>query len=68
MTPEPVELHWLVEEAVSRFLAGDGKNPVNVELAEDLPLALADRLRVVQVLGNLLSNAAGYSPMDRPSW
>ena len=64
--PEPTEVRALVDEAVSRFVSGGAKNPVNVELAEDLPLALADRLRVVQVLGNLLSNAAGYSPDGSP--
>ena len=66
VAPEPSELHTLVEEAVSRFLAGDARNPVNIELAEDLPLVLADKLRIVQVLGNLLSNAAGYSPEGSP--
>ena len=42
------------------------KHPLSVELAEDLPLVLADKLRVAQVLGNLLSNAAGYSPEGSP--
>ncbi len=37
-----------------------------MELAEDLPLVLADKLRVLQVLGNLLSNAAAYSPEGSP--
>ena len=66
VAPEPVGLHTLVEAAVGRFQAGDGRHPVEVELAQDLPLVLADRLRVVQVLGNLLSNAAGYSPEGSP--
>ena len=56
--PEPSELPALVDEAESRFLAGDNGNPLKVELA--------DRRRVVQVLGNLLSNAAGYSPDGSP--
>ena len=68
VVPEPTELPTLVEEAMGRFLAGDGRNPLEVELAEDLPMVMADRRRVVQVLGNLLSNAAGYSPRGRPSW
>ena len=33
-----------------------------MRLAEDLPLVLADRRRIVQVIGNLLSNAAQQSP------
>ena len=66
VAPEPSDLHTLVAESVSRFLAGDDRNPVNIELAEDLPMVMADRRRVVQVLGNLLSNAAGYSPEGSP--
>ena len=64
--PEPVEARALVEDAVSRFLAGDDRNPLEVELADDLPMVMADRRRIVQALGNLLSNAAGYSPEGSP--
>jgi len=64
--PEPSDLQTLVDEAVSRFLALDAGNPLEMELADDLPLVLADRRRIVQVLGNLLSNAAGYSPEGSP--
>ena len=66
VAPEPSELPALVEEAAGRFRAGGAKHPLSVELAEDLPLVLADKLRVLQVLGNLLSNAAGYSPEGSP--
>ena len=66
VAPEPSELPALVEEAVGRFRAGGEKHPLSVDLAEDLPLVLADKLRVVQVLGNLLSNAAAYSPEGSP--
>ena len=64
--PEPTDIQALVEEAASRFRSGEARNPLQVELAEDLPLALADRRRVAQVLDNLLSNAAGYSPEGSP--
>ena len=37
-----------------------------MELADDLPLVMADRRRIVQVLSNLLSNAASYSPDGLP--
>ena len=66
VTPEPAELQTLVDEAADRFRSGDAKHPLEVELAEDLPLVMADRLRVVQVLGNLVSNAAGHSPDGSP--
>ena len=64
--PEPSDVRVLVEEAGSRFQSGDARNPLRVELAEDLPMVMADRRRVVQVLGNLLSNAAAYSPEGSP--
>ena len=64
--PEPSYLHPLVEEAGGRFRSADARNPLEVELAEDLPQVMADRRRIVQVLGNLLSNAAGYSPGGSP--
>ena len=66
VAPEPSELPALVEEAAGRFTAGGERHPLSVELPEDLPLVLADKLRVVQVLGNLLSNAAAYSPEGSP--
>ena len=66
VAPEPSDLHTLVAEAVNRFRAGDDRNPLEVEPAEDLPMVMADRRRIVQVLSNLLSNAAGYSPEGSP--
>ena len=35
---------------------------LQIELASDLPLVMADKRRIIQVLSNLLSNASGYSP------
>ena len=64
--PEPSDVRALVEEAGARFQSGDARNPLHVELAEYLPMVLADRRRVVQVLSNLFSNAAGYSPEGSP--
>ena len=64
--PEPSDLRPLVEEAGGRFRSADARNPLEVELAEGLPLVMADRRRIAQVLGNLLSNAAGYSPEGSP--
>ena len=66
VAPEPSDIRALVEEAGARFQSGDARNSLHLELAEYLPMVLADRRRVVQVLGNLLSNAAGYSPEGSP--
>ncbi len=60
--PEPVETALLVDRAKSTFLSGLGRNNLNIDLALDLPLVMADRRRIVQVISNLLSNAARHSP------
>ena len=60
--PEPAEVAALVERARSAFPGSGGGNSLAVDLAPDLPLVAADRRRIVQVLGNLLSNAARHSP------
>ena len=61
VSPEPVEVTVLVDEARSRFQSGGGRNNLQIDLPPDLPRVLADRRRVVQVLNNLLSNAARHS-------
>ena len=61
VSPEPVEVAALVDRARSAFGSAGGRHSVAVDLEPDLPLVLADRRRVVQVLGNLLSNAARNS-------
>ena len=62
VSPEPVEVASLIDQARSTFVTGAGKQHLNIDLPEDLPRVMADRARIVQVLGNLLSNAARYSP------
>ena len=62
VAPEPSEPGVLVEEARSTFLSAGGRNNLRIDLPQDLPIVLADRRRVVQVLGNLLANAARHSP------
>ena len=66
VAPEPSDIRMLIDEAGVRFQSGDPVNPLHLELAEDLPMVLADRRRIIQVLGNLLSNAAGFSPEGSP--
>ena len=66
VSPEPVEVRALLEEARTTFLGGGGAHPVVVNLPPDLPRVMADRRRVVQVLNNLIHNAAQHSPESRP--
>ena len=60
--PEPTDVGILISEARSGFRSGGGKHNIEIDLAPDLPWVMADRLRMVQVLGNLLTNAARQSP------
>ena len=66
VAPEPTEVGELVEEARTAFLSGDGRHAVHIDLPADLPRVMADRRRIVQVLDNLLANAARYSPESTP--
>ena len=61
VTPEPAEVAVLVDEARNTFLSGGGRDNVSIDLETTLPWVMADKRRIVQVLGNLLSNAARYS-------
>ena len=66
VSPEPVEVAVLVDRARNTFLSAGGRNELDIDLAPDLPLVMADRRRIVQVIGNLLSNAARHSPESSP--
>ena len=66
VAPEPSDLRQLAEDARSRFAGAGGAHAVELELPANLPQVMADRTRAVQVLGNLLSNAARSSPADAP--
>ena len=66
VTPEPAEIASLVDQARNTFLSAGGRDHLDIDLPADLPLVMADRRRVVQVLCNLLSNAARYSPEASP--
>ena len=64
VSPEPAEPMTLVDRARNAFSGAGGCQPLEIEVAANLPLVLADRRRVAQVLGNLLSNAARHSPPE----
>ena len=62
VTPGPADVADMVDEARNRVLSGYGSYKLHVDLTPDLPPVVADRRRIVQVISNLLSNAARYSP------
>ena len=64
--PEPAAVAGLVERARNTFLSGGGRHSVLIDLPPDLPRAVADRRRIVQVLNNLFSNASRHAPESSP--
>ena len=52
----------LVDRARNTFLSGGARHSVLIDLPPDLPRAMADRRRIVQVLNNLFSNASRHAP------
>ena len=66
VAPGPADVTRLVDEARRTFLStgastGAG-NDLHIDLPPDMPWVVADHRRIVQVLDNLLSNAARHSP------
>ena len=66
VAPEPADVAALVDEARNTYLSGGGRHTVLIDLPPELPRAMADRRRIVQVLNNLLANAARHSPESLP--
>ncbi len=64
--PEPSEVAALVDRARNTFLSGGARHALHIDLPPELPPVMADRERIVQVLNNLLSNAARHSPESSP--
>ena len=66
VAPEPSNVAALVDRARTTFLSGGGRHAVLIDLPPDLPRAMADSERIVQVLNNLFSNAARHAPASSP--
>ena len=66
VAPEPTDVAELMERARNTFLGGGGRHGVVLDLPAGLPLAMADRRRIVQVLNNLFANAARHAPESSP--
>ena len=61
VVPEPSDTATLVDEARIMFLSSGRRNRIHIDIPPDLPQIMSDRRRIVQVLSNLLSNAAQHS-------
>ena len=66
VTPVPADVAELVEQARNALQNAGATHTVLVDLPQDLPWVLADGPRIVQVLNNLLTNAARHSPGSSP--
>ena len=66
VAPEPVDLIYPLDDARSAFLRGGGRNPIEMEVAPDMPPVSVDRQRIAQTLNNLLSNASRHSDDSAP--
>ncbi len=66
VSPEPTNVAVLIDEACNTFQSGGDQHQIDIRLSPDLPWVMADRLRLVQVMGNLLTNAARNSPGNSP--
>ena len=66
VAPERAEVADLADRARTTFVSGGARHRIVVDLPPDLPRVMADRERVVQVLNNLLGNAARHSSASLP--
>lgn len=66
LTPEPVSMQALLENAVASFRHRAGELNCAIDIAGPLPSLVSDRLALEQVFGNLLDNAIKYLDPARP--
>ncbi len=62
VSPAPTDLAVLESDVENVFRLAGHPHTLCISFPADLPWAMADRYRIVQVLGNLLTNAARHSP------
>ena len=61
VAPEPSDIASLVEEAKNTFMSAGRNYSISIQIPPNLPQVMTDRRRIIQVLNNLLSNAARHS-------
>ena len=62
LSPVPVARYVQETVAAMRPQVDSRRHQLSLDLPADLPAALADRTRLVQIITNLLSNACKYTP------
>ena len=66
ISPQPLEVQWLVQRAVSAAAVLDQQREIRVDLPEGELWVLGDADQLAQVLENLVSNALKYAPGNDP--
>ena len=64
--PEHVPCEEIVREAVERVRGRLDAKHAQIKIQEDLPVVYGDRIRLVEVLQNLIDNAAKYADPQSP--
>ena len=62
LNPKPVQLHGLIEKVLTVQRSYTDKHELKSDIADDLPVIIADEDKVDQILTNLTNNAIKYSP------
>jgi signal transduction histidine kinase len=62
--PHPTDLNRLLAACGARLRAREPGRELGLDVPAHLPMVLADERRIGQVIDNLLTNAARYSPVD----
>jgi DNA-binding response OmpR family regulator len=66
VSPKPAALRAILEEARATFVRSGGSQELRITVPDDTPSVSVDSARIVQVVANLLANAARFSPPTAP--